>query len=194
MAVIPLGEFIVIHELREYEFIPEHWPEYWSLFQQVGFPTRGDSYGRLLGAWESALGHGRVRFTHLWEYDSLDIRAKLRQELAEQPRWTQDFIPRAAALVQRQTLSVLNPQKAALALQKWPNGSWMHKVCVQAGVARKLANCLSEEGKICWTTEFSDPNEVVIFDTDHDLAALLEPFRGDLRETKTVELVALRNF
>lgn len=156
----------MIHELREYRFSRTNWYEYLALFRQVGMPIREHNHGRLLGAWSSDLPGGAVLFAHLWAYESLEARAELRAKLSEKAAWRNDFLPRAAALVHSQTLSILHPKTKEG--HQLPSGSraWLHRYQTPAGLCNRLADSLASSGLACWTTEFPDPNELAVLGID----------------------------
>jgi hypothetical protein len=76
----------VIHELRIYTLKPGTLPAYLKLNTEVGRVVRGDRYGKLVGAWTTEFGTLN-QYVHLWEYDSVEERARLRGELAKYADW-----------------------------------------------------------------------------------------------------------
>jgi len=58
----------------------------------VSRDVRGDNYGKLEGYWMTEIGPLN-QVMHMWSYESFEERAKLRGELAKNPRWTGEYIP-----------------------------------------------------------------------------------------------------
>ncbi len=100
----------MIHELRTYTFHPGKLPEYMKLAETVGRPVRGNDYGVNRGYWTTEFGTLN-QVWHLWEYESLDERARLRVELGKNQRWTSEYVPNIRPLLARQEIRFLNPVK-----------------------------------------------------------------------------------
>lgn len=149
----------MIHELREYEFLPADWQAYEECYDRVGRAARGDDFGRLLGAW-TAREAERVHFVHLWAYESLDARARLRAALAQVPAWSREFIPAVRHLAQRQTLTVLHPVAGGVS---GASHVWLNRLACRAGHAPDVLQALRGDPDTVglWSTEFPDPNGVV---------------------------------
>ena len=98
----------MIYELRTYTLTPGKLPEYLKLNQEVGRPTRGDTYGTLEGSWTTEFGLLN-QYVHLWSYPSLDERDRLRAELQKNPDWTQGYIPKIRPLIVAQENKFLSP-------------------------------------------------------------------------------------
>ena len=117
-------------------------------------------------SWSSDLTDGSVLFAHLWAYESLEARAVLRARLNEQVAWRNDFLPRAAALVNSQALSILHPKASDRSPLTSSSPVWLHRFQTQTGLSQRLADSLTRSGVTCWTTEFPDPNELAVLGTD----------------------------
>jgi hypothetical protein len=76
----------LIHELRVYTLKPGTVPGYLKLNGEVGRKVRGDNYGKLVGAWTTEIGTIN-QYVHLWSYESVSERERLRGELAKNPDW-----------------------------------------------------------------------------------------------------------
>jgi len=160
----------MIDELREYQFTIDAWEKYWPLFERVCLPIRGDKYGKLQGMWQERVG-GSVTFRHLWRYDSLDERARLRAQLITVDAWRESFLPQAAAQVSQQFLHVLIP-KLEIVIDNLASVRYLHRYRCPTGKASAVIqhiNAVVAEGtsQVCglWATEFSDPNQVVLMGT-----------------------------
>jgi hypothetical protein len=60
------------------------------------------------GYWTAEFG-ALNQIWHLWKYDSLNDRERLRGELAKNEKWTKGYVPVIRPLIQRQDLRVMNP-------------------------------------------------------------------------------------
>lgn len=100
----------MIHELRTYTLHPGKLPAYLDLAANVSRPVRGDEYGKLLGYWVSEFGKLN-QIWHLWEYESLDERARLRATLAGNERWRTEYVAHVQPLIQRQDIRFLDPMR-----------------------------------------------------------------------------------
>ncbi len=98
----------MIYELRTYSFAPGKMPDYLKLAEDVGNRIRGDRYGKREGSWVAESGMLN-QVWHLWRYESLDERARLRTALAQDRDWTEQFVARIRPLLVRQEIRFLNP-------------------------------------------------------------------------------------
>jgi hypothetical protein len=101
-------ESAVIVEQRTYDFQPGTLPEFFRLYEETGareMQTR--ILGNLLAYYVSELGPLN-QTVHLWQYDSLDDRARRRGALAAEPAW-RDFLARVTPMIQRQESKILLP-------------------------------------------------------------------------------------
>ena len=98
----------MIYELRTYTFHQGKAAAYVDLVQNVGRPVRGDDYGKCHGYWVHEFGQLN-QVSHLWSYASLDERARQREALSKNERWTRDFTAHVRPLLQRQDIRLLNP-------------------------------------------------------------------------------------
>jgi hypothetical protein len=100
----------MIYELRTYTFHAGKLPAYLKLQEEVGRPVRGDDYGKCHGYWTAEFGQLN-QVWHLWSYASLDDRATQRDALAQNKRWTTEYVPNVRPLLMRQDIRFLNPVK-----------------------------------------------------------------------------------
>ena len=98
----------MIHELRSYTFQPGAVPTYLKAAETIGRPVRGNEYGLNHGYWTTEFGTLN-QIWHLWSYESLAERTRLRAELSNNERWTQEFLPAIRPLMVRQDIRLLNP-------------------------------------------------------------------------------------
>jgi hypothetical protein len=107
---------------------------------------------------------------HLWSYSDFSERARLRAELAKNPRWTSEYTPLTRPLVMRQDVRLLNAIKAPVAPATTGNIYEFRNYRAKTGGAVKqwldafTAVLPSREkySKIVglWQTEAGQPNEV----------------------------------
>src|SRR6266851_5126753 len=96
----------MIYELRTYTFPPGKMGDYMKLAETVGRPVRGNDYGVNKGYWTTEFGTLN-QVWHLWEYESLDERARLRAELGKNQRWITEYVPNIRPLLMRQEIRFL---------------------------------------------------------------------------------------
>ena len=159
----------MIHELRQYTLKPGKLREYLGYAETIGRPARGQNYGVNLGYWTPEFGTLNSVW-HIWEYESLDARAKLRADLQKNKAWTEEYIPRIRPLLERQEIRFMNPMKDVVAPAQ-PGGIYeLRRYRTEVGEARPYAE---EYLKIMplretysrnvglWVGESPEPNEVV---------------------------------
>ena len=96
----------MIYELRTYSAAPGQLAAVVKNSAEIGRPIRGDDYGKLEGYWATEIGPlGRVM--HLWSYESLDERRRLRAALAENRAWTEDYIAVTRGQIVRQEVRLM---------------------------------------------------------------------------------------
>ena len=98
----------MVYELRCYTLVPGKMPEYLKAAETIGRPARGNNYGVNHGYWTAEFG-ALNQIWHLWKYDSLNERERLRGELAKNKDWTEKYVPTIRPWIQRQDLRVMNP-------------------------------------------------------------------------------------
>jgi hypothetical protein len=159
----------MIYELRTYTFHNGKLPAYLDFAATVGRPVRGQDYGRNHGYWTAEFGTLN-QVWHLWSYDSLDERERLRAELAKNERWTREYVPGVRPLLQRQDIRFLKP---AVDLKPPANEGNVYELRMyrtQPGMAGSWAQLFKEVLPVrekyspnvgLWTGEAPQPNEVV---------------------------------
>src|SRR5258708_30852729 len=98
----------MVYELRCYPLTPGKMPEYLKAAETIGRPARGNNFGVNHGYWTAEFG-ALNQIWHLWKYDSLNDRERLRGELMKNKDWTGKYVPTIRPLIQRQDLRVMNP-------------------------------------------------------------------------------------
>ena len=97
----------MIYELRTYTVRPGTLGDIVKAASTVSRDIRGDDYGKLEGYWMTEIGPLN-QVMHMWSYNDLNERARLRAELAKNPRWTGEYIPLIRPLLVRQEVRLLN--------------------------------------------------------------------------------------
>ena len=100
----------MIHELRMYTLKPGKMPEYLGYAEKIGRPARGNNYGVNHGYWTTEFG-ALNQIWHIWSYESLNERERLRGELAKNETWTKEYVPRIRPLLERQDIRFIHPMK-----------------------------------------------------------------------------------
>ena len=100
----------MIHEWRTYTFYPGKLAAYLKVAAEIGRPVRGNDYGVNHGYWTTEFGELN-QVWHLWSYESFEERARLRGELAKNPRWTGEYVPLIRPLIERQDIRLVKPLK-----------------------------------------------------------------------------------
>jgi hypothetical protein len=98
----------MIYELRTYTFHQGKLAQYLDIARNVGRPARGQNYGINCGYWTSEFG-SLNQIWHLWQYESMEQRATLRDALSKNEKWTKEYVPNIRPLIARQDIRFLNP-------------------------------------------------------------------------------------
>ena len=158
----------MIYELRTYTFHQGKLNAYLELARTVGRPVRGQAYGTNHGYWVSEFGSLNQAW-HLWSYSSLDERERLREELAKNPRWTNEYVANVRPLLARQDIRFLNPVYGVNPPVQAGGFYELRMYRMHPGMARGWANAFREVMPVrekysqnvgIWTGEAPQPNEV----------------------------------
>src|SRR5262245_36783440 len=158
----------MIHELRTYTVKQGSLPEMIKNSATVSREIRKDDYGKLEGYWSTDIGPLN-QVVHLWSYRDLNERARLRAELAKNPRWVKEYQPLNRDIYLRQDIRLLNPVVGPVAPAETPNVYELRTYRARPGAVRQWANLLmktlparEKHSKIVglWITEAGQPNEV----------------------------------
>jgi hypothetical protein len=159
----------MIYELRTYTVKPGALGDMVKAASTVSREIRKDDYGKLEGYWMTEIGPLN-QVMHLWSYGSFDERAKLRGELAHNPRWTGEYIPLIRPLMLRQDVRLLNAVRAPVAPASTGNiYEFRNYRTKTAGVVKQWLEIFTaalpareKYSRIVglWQTEAGQPNEV----------------------------------
>ncbi|MGE0796952.1 MAG: NIPSNAP family protein [Lautropia sp.] len=98
----------MIYELRQYTLAPGSAGDYLKKNETIGRKIRGDKYGKLEGYWVTEFGT-LDRLVHLWEYEDLNQRERLRLDLTQNEAWKRDYIPKIQFNLVGQKVDFLYP-------------------------------------------------------------------------------------
>jgi hypothetical protein len=159
----------MIYELRTYTVKPGALGDMVKAASTVSRDIRGNDYGKLEGYWSSEIG-ALNQVMHLWSYRDFEERARLRAELAKNPRWTSEYTPLIHPLLMRQEVRLLNAVRAPVAPATPGNIYELRNYRAKTGGAvRKWIEAFTavlpareKYSKIVglWQTEAGQPNEV----------------------------------
>ncbi len=177
----------MIYELRTYTVKPGTLGDIVKAASTVSRDVRGDNYGKLEGYWFTEIGPLN-QVMHMWSYESFDERARLRGELAKNPRWNGEYIPLIRPIVVRQDVRLLSAIRAPVAPASSGNIYELRNYRARAvGPVRQWIEAFTavlpareKYSKIVglWQTEAGQPNEVCHIWAYPDLNARAKA-RGD---------------
>jgi hypothetical protein len=191
------GETTMIYEMRTYTLVPGKMPAYLEAAATIGRPARGDNYGQNHGYWTSEFG-SLNQIWHLWSWENLVERERLRGELQKNEKWTKEYIPAIRSLLQRQDIRILNP---AMDFKPPTSGSHVYEFRAyrtQVGAARPWINLFKEylphREKYSpvvglWWGEFPQPNEVAHMWAYPDLNARMAARGASMKDPKWQEFL-----
>ena len=159
----------MIYELRTYTVKPGTTGEMVKAASTVSREIRGNDYGKLEGYWWTDIG-ALNQVMHLWSYGDFNERARLRKELAANPRWHNEYTPLIYPLLVRQDIRLLNAIRAPVAPASSGNIYELRNYRARTGGAvRQWLDAFTaalpareKYSKIVglWQTEAAQPNEV----------------------------------
>jgi len=158
----------MIYELRTYTLKSGSVPEVAKNSGTIARGIRGDNYGKLLGYWITEVGPLN-QVMHLWEYESLNERARLRGELAKNKAWTGEYLPLIRPNLVRQDIRLLNAIVAPTAPAGKGNIYEFRNYRLKPTTMKEWVGHFTEalparekHSKIVglWSTEAGQPNEV----------------------------------
>jgi hypothetical protein len=157
----------MIYELRTYTTRQGTVHDVAKAASTVSREIRKDDYGKLEGYWITDIGPLN-QVMHLWSYSDLNERARLRAELAKNPRWGGEYLPLIRPHVIRQEIRLLNPVVAPVAPARTPNVYELRNYRAKPGAVRQWTELMSKVlparekySKIVglWITEAPQVNE-----------------------------------
>jgi hypothetical protein len=159
----------MIYELRTYTVKPGAIGDMVKAASTVSRDIRGDNFGKLEGYWFTEIGPLN-QVMHMWSYRDFEERAKLRAELAKNPRWGGEYLPLIRPLLVRQDVRLLNAVRPPVAPASTGNiYEFRNYRAKPAGAAKQWLDAFTaalpareKYSKIAglWQTEAGQPNEV----------------------------------
>jgi len=159
----------MIYELRTYTVKPGTLGDIIKAASTVSRDIRKDDYGKLEGYWMTEIGPLN-QVMHMWSYNDLNERARLRDELAKNPRWTGEYLPLINPLLLRQQVRLLNAIRPPVAPASAGNVYELRNYRATTGAAIRqwlelftaVLPAREKHSKIVglWRTEAGQPNEV----------------------------------
>ncbi|XP_045191523.2 protein NipSnap homolog 3A-like [Mercenaria mercenaria] len=108
-----------VYELRTYSINPKDIKPFMELSKEWMHIRM--KHSKLIGYWLSEIG-GINDVVHIWEYDSLSHRAKVRQALAGDPEWVGNYFSKILPWMHRQENSLLKCLPGTAILDPPSNG------------------------------------------------------------------------
>ena len=159
----------MIYELRTYTVRPGTLGDIVKAASTVSLDIRGNNFGKLEGYWSTEIGPLN-QVMHMWSYRDFEERAKLRAELAKNPRWGGEYLPLIRPLLIRQDVRLLNAIRPPVAPGSTGNiYEFRNYRAKPAGAAKQCLDGFTavlpareKYSKIVglWQTEAGQPNEV----------------------------------
>lgn len=158
----------MIYEMRTYTTLPGAVGVLLDANENIGRPVRGDDYGVLEGYWYTEIGPLN-KVVHLWRYDSMAERDRLRAELGKNSDWTGKYIPAIRPSLVKQEIRFLDtvrePKRPAndgnlyefrvYRLLPGKSGEWLAAAREMLPAREKYSECV-----FMWAQHAPDPNEV----------------------------------
>jgi len=129
---------------------------------------RGNDYGILEGYWITEIGP-LSQVMHLWRYNSYEERTQLRENLLENTRWTEEYLPTVLPRLVRQDIRLMKSFLPFKTPENKKNVYEFRHYTAHPGKAQiwadLFANVMPAREKyspnVCaWITEAGQPNEV----------------------------------
>ena len=158
----------MIYELRTYTVRQGSLADVAKAASTISREIRKDDYGKLEGYWLSDIGPLN-QVHHLWSYQDLNERQRLRAELAKNPRWVSEYLPLNRNNIVRQDIRLLNALKAPVAPERTPNVYELRCYRAKVGAARQWAELFMKALPVrekysrivgLWLAEAGQPNEL----------------------------------
>jgi hypothetical protein len=159
----------MLYELRTYTVKPGTIGDMVKAAGTVARDIRGNDFGKLEGYWQTEIGPLN-QVMHLWSYSDFAERARLRAELAKNPRWTGEYIPLIRPMMMRQEIRLLSAIRPPVAPESTGNIYELRNYRAKPGGAVRqwldaftaVLPAREKHSKIValWQTEAGQPNEV----------------------------------
>jgi hypothetical protein len=188
----------MLYEMRTYTTVAGGVATLLEANETIGRPVRGDDYGVLEGYWYTEVGPLN-KVVHLWRYENMAERDRLRAELGKHPDWTGKYIPAIRPHMVRQEIRFLDairePKRPARdgnlyefrVYQLLPGkaGAWLDAAKEMLPAREKYSDCV-----FMWAQHGPDPNEVCHLWAYPSFEARLEARRGAAADPAFKEFAA----
>ena len=181
----------MIYELRTYTVRPGTLGDIVKAASTVSLDIRGNNFGKLEGYWSTEIGPLN-QVMHMWSYRDFEERAKLRAELAKNPRWGGEYLPLIRPLLIRQDVRLLNAIRPPVAPASTGNiYEFRNYRAKPAGAAKQWLDAFTavlpareKYSKIVglWQTEAGQPNELCHLWAYPDLNARAEARGASMKD------------
>ena len=91
----------MIYDMRIYDLQPGSVPKYMAAVEEVAIKIRQD-YGVKLAGWYYTDIGPLNRIVHIWAYEDYTHFERAREAVRNDPRWTNDYMPRVRGLAVKQ--------------------------------------------------------------------------------------------
>lgn len=124
-----------VYELRTYSIKPKNFKEFYDL--SVEYMHLRTNHSKLVGYWTSEIG-GIFDMVHIWEYDNLQHRAKVRQAMSGDQEWSSKYISKVFPMMERLE-NVLLKLDSKSSLEQTNTGG-VYEICCTEKPLKELPN------------------------------------------------------
>jgi len=97
----------MIYDMRIYDLIPGSVAAYMQAVEEIALPVR-EAQGIALAGWYTPDVGPLNRVVHIWAYRDYAHFAKARPAFRNDPRWTEEYLPRVKGMIVKQQSMVMN--------------------------------------------------------------------------------------
>ena len=97
----------MIYDMRTYDFKPGALPQYMAAVRELGLPIR-ESHGVKLAGWYYTSIGELNQVVHIWAYDDLADYERKSDAFHSDPRWINEYVPKAQPLLVAQRDQIMN--------------------------------------------------------------------------------------
>ncbi|MBN60400.1 MAG: hypothetical protein CME20_03490 [Gemmatimonadetes bacterium] len=100
-------EVHMIYDMRIYDLTPGSVAAYMQAVEEIALPVR-EAQGIALAGWYTPDVGPLNRVVHIWAYRDYAHFAKARPAFRNDPRWTEEYLPRVKGMIVKQQSMVMN--------------------------------------------------------------------------------------
>ena len=97
----------MIYDMRIYDLIPGSVAAYMQAVEEIALPVR-EAQGIALAGWYTPDVGPLNRVVHIWAYRDYAHFEKARPAFRNDPRWTEEYLPRVKGMIVKQQSMVMN--------------------------------------------------------------------------------------